>query len=1068
MSPGATRPSPSQGPRTLIPVSVTAEATAYGRPASRALAHAIARAKGDQVLAPVTVIVPSNVAGLTARRLLGGGFDGHEGGVANVAFVTPFRLVELLGADLLLDHRPLTNPVLGAAVRAALRNDPGRYVAVADHHATEAALAGLYAELSNVSPEALDRLEAEGGAAARSAVRFHRAIGSHLTTFHDEADVARAVATRPDLAEATRPLGHVVWYLPAPSTAPLVDAIGAVLAVAPSTVIVGLTGDEDADAAVRATCARAGVEVAAGSTGAPTADRIISVTDADEEVRAVVRSIAALAEAGTPLDRVGVFTPIPEPYLAILEQQLDGAGIPANGPSRRRLADSVAGRTVLAALSLPAERWRRDRVLALVSGAPLRDRDGASARPSTWEAISREAGVVGGLGDWQAKLDTRRADLEEGAAELERHAEVAPDVEPNTDEMLASQARRVERLRREVADVIALRDFVTDLAEAVGAVEGATTWTAKAEAAGGLLQRLLGAGHRHQGWPDDEQAAFERVENALTRLAALDEIETDPSHPVFVRALTAELDVTRGRIGRFGQGVVYGPLASAPGHDLDAVFVVGCVEGLCPSPRREDGLLPDAARLLAAGELEPRAARLHDQHRAFLAALAAAPVRTLTMARGDLRANREALPSRWLLDSAAALAGSPVYATDFAQRAPELPGVEVVPSFATGLRAAPTHASVVERDLAALDGHRQATGQALGHPVADRVARALEAQAARRSPALTEWDGNLAGQPIGSTADRPQSPSRLEAWATCGFRYFLRHVLGLADRDDPERVVDIDARDRGTGVHEVLERFVGEAIDAGAPEPDVPWSAAQRARLQAIADDVFADLERRGRTGRPLHWLLTQADLRVLLDRFLDADDAHRAATRSRPVQVELPFGLDDAPPVRIPLADGRILRFRGKADRVDRSEDGRTLVADYKTGKPDKYKQLVDGDPVKGGTALQLGLYAEAARQLLGADEVEARYWMLDGDQQHLGYPWTDERRRRFLDVVTAVVDGIEGGAFPAVPGDWNTWRSTHDACAWCDFDRVCPQDRGEQAEAKVEAPQVRRRAALQWEEPP
>ena len=98
------------------------ETATYGRPASEALARTLARVKADEPLAPVTVIVPSNLAGLTARRLLGAGVVG-AGGVANVSFVTPFRLAELLAADQLLDTRPLTNPVLGAAVRLALRAD---------------------------------------------------------------------------------------------------------------------------------------------------------------------------------------------------------------------------------------------------------------------------------------------------------------------------------------------------------------------------------------------------------------------------------------------------------------------------------------------------------------------------------------------------------------------------------------------------------------------------------------------------------------------------------------------------------------------------------------------------------------------------------------------------------------------------------------------------------------------------------------------------------------------------------------------------------------------------------
>ena len=103
----------------MVRVISAVEHVAYGRPASDALARAVEGAKTAGPLAPVTVIVPSNFAGLTARRLLGSGELGLRG-IANVAFLTPFRLAELLSADQLLGTLPLTSPVLGAAIRAVL------------------------------------------------------------------------------------------------------------------------------------------------------------------------------------------------------------------------------------------------------------------------------------------------------------------------------------------------------------------------------------------------------------------------------------------------------------------------------------------------------------------------------------------------------------------------------------------------------------------------------------------------------------------------------------------------------------------------------------------------------------------------------------------------------------------------------------------------------------------------------------------------------------------------------------------------------------------------------------
>jgi RecB family exonuclease len=393
--------------------------------------------------------------------------------------------------------------------------------------------------------------------------------------------------------------------------------------------------------------------------------------------------------------------------------------------------------------------------------------------------------------------------------------------------------------------------------------------------------------------------------------------------------------------------------------------------------------------------------------------------------------------------------------------------VDVVASYARGLESAPS-VSLGERDLAALHRFRAGGGDPRHHPLAALVGRGFDLQAGRRSPDFTEWDGNLAGQPIPSATDRSLSPTRLQSWAHCGFRYYLAFVLGLGVRDDPERVVELNPLDRGSGVHKVLELFLGEVIAAGGIEPDEPWSDVQRARMHAIAAAVFEELEARGRTGRPLLWQLGRAELHTMLDELLDADEQYRTDRRARPERVELPFGVADAPPVVLEMAGGRTLEFRGFADRVDRVGADHLVVSDYKTGRGSGYARIHESDPVQGGTLLQLGLYAEAAHQLLGAASTEAYYWVVDprASYARFGYPWTDDRRARFVDVLTTIVEGIEAGVFLVEPGEWNTWRNTHDECMYCEFDGLCVRDRGEQHEAKVDAPALRRRDGLAWAE--
>lgn len=1035
--------------------------TEYGRAATLALAEAIVQAKSGVALAPVTVIVPSNFAGLAARRMLGSGMVtgntvGTGGGIANVNFVTPFRLAQLLAVGQLPGDKPLTKPVLGAAVRRALADDPRHFRAVRDHQATERALAAAVGELSNVSRAGRNKIAEQGGGHAASVMALFDAIKVHLRGFHDEADVARAAANRADLAQAAAPFGHVIWHLPGPVSAPLASFLRKLLSVTPALCIAATAGDDKVDHEVVRAMRIAGVGLPPGCAALadglaepiqpPLAHAIISVTDADEEVRAVIREVMQLVAAGTPLDRIGIFHPVADPYVRILEQQFAAAEIPANGPSRRRLSETIAGRVLVNALALPGDRWRRDRVVALVNSGPLRHNENP-ARPTVWDLLSRYAGVVGGLSDWRAKLQTERNRIEIALGDAIDHGK-------------ETRAHTLQGQRNDLDD---LASFIETLAASVGAVESARGWHGRSEAATQLLHGLLGGSRLRGSWPEPEQDAFEAVESALERLAMLDEIDPDPTMAVFVRALASELSIARGRSGRFGHGVVYGPLASAPGHDLDAVFVLGCTEGLCPTPRREDVLLSDAVRKLGDGDLPLRLGQIDEQHRLFLAAVAAAPAdrRWLFFPRGDLRSSRRSRPSRWLLPTASALEGKQLYATDFEDESPQ--GVYEISSHAAALLKASHYTSVHERDVAQVYAYVLGGGEPAAHPASELVARGLRVQRARRSAAFTEFDGYVGAGAKEASAEI-SSASKLETWATCGFRYFLGSVLGLSERDDPERTIELSALDRGSAMHAVLEQFMREQVDAGPPAPNQPWSNSQRQRAQAIAHEVFDVYERRGRTGRRIEWQTQKTDLLALIDDFLTADDAHRAATQATPAHFELGFGMGDTDPLVVQLDDRRTLRFRGMIDRVDHGSNGARFVTDYKTGRGTRYK-IDSDDPTRQGTMLQLGMYAEAVAARFETDAVSTHYWMVDtqaGFAQH-GYPWTPDHRERLFDVLTTIADGIDAGVFAAIPGEWQSFRSTYENCTYCDFNEVCPRDRSEHEADKASAPELAVRVALQ-----
>jgi len=215
-------------------------------------------------------------------------------------------------------------------------------------------------------------------------------------------------------------------------------------------------------------------------------------------------------------------------------------------------------------------------------------------------------------------------------------------------------------------------------------------------------------------------------------------------------------------------------------------------------------------------------------------------------------------------------------------------------------------------------------------------------------------------------------------------------------------------------------------------------------RLLQVAEEHFERAERGGLVGKALLWRMDRAAIRRDLRRFHDEEGD------LVPLAAELAFG-DDAegsdPAVVVDVGGGRQVRFRGKADRVDRSPAGALVVSDYKTGRQQVLADLRK-DPVAGGRLLQLPVYALAARARFGGEgPVQARYWLLSEQRVAPCYslPVNEAVEARFVEVLGLIADAVEAGVFPGAPTDRQGERQ-FESCRTCEFDRVCPATRDRQ----------------------
>ncbi len=153
------------------------------------------------------------------------------------------------------------------------------------------------------------------------------------------------------------------------------------------------------------------------------------------------------------------------------------------------------------------------------------------------------------------------------------------------------------------------------------------------------------------------------------------------------------------------------------------------------------------------------------------------------------------------------------------------------------------------------------------------------------------------------------------------YALYARRILRL----EPLEPIDPppDARDRGTILHRVLERYTKEA------PPADPAAAETRLRDLATA-------ELRALASEPELQLFWQRAFEAMLPGFLAYDAEARRRTNTIIAEARATMPLDLPSRSKISLV--------GKADRIEIGANGQARIVDYKTGTPPKWPTIVEG----------------------------------------------------------------------------------------------------------------------------
>jgi RecB family exonuclease len=494
---------------------------------------------------------------------------------------------------------------------------------------------------------------------------------------------------------------------------------------------------------------------------------------------------------------------------------------------------------------------------------------------------------------------------------------------------------------------------------------------------------------------------------------------------------------------RYGK-VLVASTEDVRGHAFDVVFVPGLAEKLFPQRLVEDPILPDRVRRGTA--LPTNHDRAASERLALRLAVGAAGRRVvLSYPRLDVEQSRPRTPSFYGLEALRAAEGKLPGFDELARRADVTGAVRV--GWPAPLQ--PTDAvDDAEHDLSLLDAVlRLPRGETQGMmryllSANAHLRRALHFRARRWSRHWTDADGlvslpEAAAQALSAhvLSERSYSPTGLQNYASCPYRFVLQAIHRLSPREVPAPIEELDPLERGSLIHEVqFALFSLLRAEQLLPVTTANFEAV-RGALDTVVDAVVERYREELAPSIPRVWDDGVAAIRADLCEWL------RLASLDptwQPQFFELSFGLRDADRERDPRStdapaplDCGIL-LRGSIDMVERDGEGALRAADYKTGKIPKHVR--PGVVIDGGKLLQPVLYALALEKVLPGERVvggSLDYCTSRGDFTTVPVPLSDEAREAAGMLARTVGDGLGRGFLPAAPEDG--------ACRYCDYLRVC-----------------------------
>ncbi|MFO0905738.1 MAG: PD-(D/E)XK nuclease family protein [Pirellulales bacterium] len=771
---------------------------------------------------------------------------------------------------------------------------------------------------------------------------------------------------------------------------------------------------------------------------APVGDQTVGISCAVGEVNEVRAALRHCLAAGWSFDQVELLHTDADTYVPLIYEALSAVDRP-DGESAEELPVTFSE-------GIPVRYSRPGRCLAMWltwmrEGFPQASlvraiREGLLEMPGEEQehsGMSRLAAQFRGIGIGLGR-DRYLTKVDEQLSSLQSQLDEAQEAVEEDDE---EASRRVLRLQTELRDAKVLRTLIERLLAVTPEV-------------GARVQDVIAGAKQFV-----EMLA--RRANKLDQFAAsklLEEINSlgmwlsgaDHDTGLDVWQWLADLPAQTRVLGSGPRpGMLHVDNVRSGGHSGRLyTFIVGLDDSRFPGAGLQDPLLLDSERHNLSPTLPTTATRLGEAIEDF--------ARLLARLRGQLSLSfcchnvvddRQMFPSPVLLAAYRVLAGKPD-----ADQSDLLTALNAPASFAPA--SVGDCLSANEWWLWRFCGPESVDGaDELMQRQFPHLAQGQFARERRQSDDFTAYDGCVpaAGKRFDPTTEegRVVSASALQTLGSCPLRFFYKYGLGIEPPD--EVVVDtsrwLDPLAFGSMLHELFEQFMRELLSKNL----LPKFARDKALLETMLVDKVAQYRDLYPPPTPSAFESQSRELRIAAATFLREEEQFCEKTGSQPVYLEASLGLpadghgtplDTADPVPVELPNGKLIRTRGRIDRIDRVGAGAIetyAVWDYKSGSTYGYERA---NPFRQGRLIQHVLYVSIVthrlREVVSHQAQVTNFGFFFPGSRAAGQrvEWSSSELAAGLNVLELMCNVLHEGAF--LP------TNDHETdCNYCDYQAVC-----------------------------